>query len=226
MKYHEKEEVIGMKEMFGIKNKGLAVIAAVLILVSVCAGVVSVEVGSNETNSGDRLGANSGLYEGDSLNLSVPLLVNENETKAEKLILLKVREKKEEENITMTSRKISEALKSRSYLTASKEGDSKLTPSSAMAVSQIEKPSSQLTITIMDETTASGEWLMHLPAEYATYIPYEKERFEKNIEGVEKGMEDLFLQDVQNINITEGNETLLVTFNLKSDYANSFVTGK
>jgi len=67
---------------------------------------------------------------------------------------------------------------------------------------------------------------MHAPGEYAAYIPFEKERFEKSVGDVERGIEDLFLQDVQDINITEGDETLLMTFNLKGDYTNSFVTGK
>jgi hypothetical protein len=54
----------------------------------------------------------------------------------------------------------------------------------------------------------------------------EWEQFEKNIESVEKGMEDLFLQDVEDIKVTEENETLIVRFNLKTDYTDGFVTGK
>ena len=38
-------------------------------------------------------------------------------------------------------------------------------------------------------------------------------------------MEDLFLQDVQDIEITEEPETLIITFKLKGDYTNGFVTG-
>ncbi|MEA1998763.1 MAG: hypothetical protein U9N61_05500 [Euryarchaeota archaeon] len=87
-------------------------------------------------------------------------------------------------------------------------------------------PSSQLTITLLSETTASVRWVMHAPSEYAAHTPFEKERLEENVEGVEKGIEDLFLQDVQNITITEGNETIIITFNLIGDYANGFVTGR
>jgi hypothetical protein len=49
---------------------------------------------------------------------------------------------------------------------------------------------------------------------------------EENINSLEKGMEDLFLQDVKNIEITEGNESLILTFSLVGNYTNSFVTGK
>jgi hypothetical protein len=87
-------------------------------------------------------------------------------------------------------------------------------------------PSSQLTIALLNETTASVGWVMHAPEEYAAYTPFEKERLEENVEGVEKGIEDLFLQDVQNITITEENETIIITFNLIGDYANGFVTGR
>jgi hypothetical protein len=90
----------------------------------------------------------------------------------------------------------------------------------------LEEPFSNLTITILNETTASVEWLTHAPGEYASYIPFYKGQMENNIEDVEKGIEDLFLQDVEDIRITWGDETLLVTFNLKGDYANGFLTGK
>nr|QNO44835.1 hypothetical protein OMIELODL_00005 [Methanosarcinales archaeon ANME-2c ERB4]QNO46584.1 hypothetical protein DLPLDLPG_00004 [Methanosarcinales archaeon ANME-2c ERB4] len=90
----------------------------------------------------------------------------------------------------------------------------------------MKSPSSQLTITLLNERTASVGWVMHAPSEYAAYTPFEKERLEENVEGVEKGIEDLFLQDVQNITITEGNETIIITFNLVGDYANGFVTGR
>jgi len=90
----------------------------------------------------------------------------------------------------------------------------------------LKSPSSQLTITLMSETTASGRWVLHAPGEYAAYTPFEKEMLEENVEGVEKGIENLFLQDVQNITITEGNETISITFNLIGDYTNGFVTGR
>jgi hypothetical protein len=78
----------------------------------------------------------------------------------------------------------------------------------------------------VNETTASVEWLTHAPGEYAAYIPFEKERFEKSVGDVERGIEDLFLQDVDNINITGREETFLVTFNLIGDYTDSFLSGK
>jgi lipoate-protein ligase B len=56
---------------------------------------------------------------------------------------------------------------------------------------------------------------MHAPGEYVAYILYEKNRMEEWVGGLEKGMEDLFLQDVENMKITEGDETLIVTFDLK-----------
>jgi hypothetical protein len=59
--------------------------------------------------------------------------------------------------------------------------------------SQPEEPSSILTINILNETTASGEWFINTPSEFASYIPYEKKRLEENINSLEKGMEDLFL---------------------------------
>lgn len=93
-------------------------------------------------------------------------------------------------------------------------------------VASLEEPSSQLAIDILNETTASAEWRIHAPGEFATYIPYEKNRLGENVDSLEKGIEDLFLQDVRNINITEAKETLLVTFDLNGDYANGFVTGK
>jgi PKD repeat protein len=126
---------------------------------------------------------------------------------------------------TMTDRKITEELKSRPYLKPKVDNSNSIL-SPAMATPSIEEPSSELTITIQNETAASGEWLTHAPGEFAAHIPFEHEWLEKNIKGLEKGMEDLFLQDVQNIKITEGDETLLVTFNLKGNYTNSFVTGK
>jgi hypothetical protein len=88
------------------------------------------------------------------------------------------------------------------------------------------EPSSQLTINILNETIASGQWLIHLPDEFASYTPIEKDRLEENVDSLEKGMEDLFLQDVRNIEIVEGNENLIVTFTLKGDYTNGFVTGQ
>ena len=94
-----------------------------------------------------------------------------------------------------------------------------------VAASLVEQPRSNLTITILNETAASGEWRVHYPAEYVGYLLFAHERFEKNIESVEKGMEDLFLQDVEDITITEVGETLIVRFNLKTDYTDSFVTG-
>jgi hypothetical protein len=78
----------------------------------------------------------------------------------------------------------------------------------------------------LNETIASGQWLIHLPDEFASYIPIEKNRLEENVGSLEKGMEDLFLQDVRNIEIIEGDETLIVNFNLKGDYTNGFVTGQ
>ena len=95
-----------------------------------------------------------------------------------------------------------------------------------MAASSTEQPQSNLTITILNETTASGEWRIHYPGEYAGYMLLAHEQFEKNIESVEKGMEDLFLQDVEDIKVTEENEILIVRFNLKTDYTDGFVTGK
>jgi len=90
----------------------------------------------------------------------------------------------------------------------------------------IEELSSNLTITILNETTASGEWRIHYPSDYAEYIMFAHELFKRNIEGVEKGMEDLFLQDVADIKVTEGDENLIVRFNLNANYTNGFVTGK
>jgi hypothetical protein len=92
--------------------------------------------------------------------------------------------------------------------------------------SQPEEPSSILTITILNETTASGEWLINAPGEFASYIPYEKKRLEENINSLEKGVEDLLLQEVKNIKIIEGDETIILTFDLRGNYTNSFVTGK
>jgi|GEM_PF-5002919 len=92
--------------------------------------------------------------------------------------------------------------------------------------SSIEKPSSHLTLNILNETTAFVDWYIHCPGEYAVYLPFEQERLEKNIGDLEKGIEQLFLQDVQNIKITEENESLLITFDLKGDYTNDFITGK
>jgi Mg-chelatase subunit ChlD len=91
---------------------------------------------------------------------------------------------------------------------------------------QLEEPSSILAITILNESTALGEWFIHVPSELVSYIPIEKNRLKENVDSLEKGMEDLFLQDVMNIEIIEGNETLIVNFNLKGDYTNGFVTGQ
>jgi hypothetical protein len=98
--------------------------------------------------------------------------------------------------------------------------------SSTMAKSQPEEPSSILTITILNETTASGEWFIHVPSELASYIPYETKRLEENIDSLEKGVEDLLLQEVKNTKIIEGNDTIILTFDLLGNYTNSFVTGK
>ncbi len=95
-----------------------------------------------------------------------------------------------------------------------------------IAASSIENPSSHLTLNILNETTAFVDWYIHCPGEYAVYLPLERKRLEKNIGDLEKGIEQLLLQDVQNIKITQENETLLITFNLKGDYTNGFVTGK
>jgi PKD repeat protein len=95
-----------------------------------------------------------------------------------------------------------------------------------MAESSIEKPSSQLTLNILNETTTVAYWYIHCPGEYAAYLPSEREKLEKNIGDLEKGMEQLFLQDVQNIKITYEHETVLITFDLKGDYTSGFVTGK
>jgi biopolymer transport protein ExbD len=97
---------------------------------------------------------------------------------------------------------------------------------STMPKSQPEEPSSILTITILNETTASGEWFIHVPSELVSCIPIEKNRLEENIDSLEKGVEDLLLQEVENIKIIEGNETIILTFDLLGNYTNSFVTGK
>ena len=83
--------------------------------------------------------------------------------------------------------------------------------SSTMAKSQPEEPSSILTITILNETTASCEWFINVPGEFSSYIPYETKRLEENINSLEKGVEDLLLlQEVKNIKIIEGNETIIL----------------
>jgi hypothetical protein len=96
----------------------------------------------------------------------------------------------------------------------------------SIITSSTEGPSNNLAITILNETTASVEWRMYVPGPLAGYMPYEVDRLGRNIEDVEKGVEDLFLQDVQDIEITEEPETLVVNFNLKGDYTTGFVTGK
>ena len=50
-----------------------------------------------------------------------------------------------------------------------------------MAESSIEKPSSQLTLNILNETTTVAYWYIHCPGEYAAYLPSEREKLEKNI---------------------------------------------
>ena len=96
----------------------------------------------------------------------------------------------------------------------------------AAAESSMANPSSHLTLNVLDETTMVAHWYIHCPGEYAAYLPFERERLEKNIADLEKGLEQLLLQDVRNIKITRKNETILITFDLKGDYANGFVAGK
>jgi len=131
-----------------------------------------------------------------------------------------------EKDMTIANRKIAEDLKPKSGYKASKVPYSKLTSQPIMLTSSMEEPSSNLTIAILNKTTASVEWLTYVPGKYALYIPFYKDQMENNIEDVEKGIEDLFLQDVEDIRITWGDETLLITFDLKGNYTNSFVTGK
>jgi hypothetical protein len=92
--------------------------------------------------------------------------------------------------------------------------------------SQPGEPSSILTITILNETTASCEWYINAPGAFSAYIPYETKRLEEHINSLEKGVEDLLLQEVENIKIIEGNETIILTFDLLGNYTNSFVTGE
>jgi len=101
-----------------------------------------------------------------------------------------------------------------------------LTPPHPITGFSVEEPSSDLTITILNETTASVKWTIYTPGEYAAYVPFEKKRLEDEVEAVEKGMEDLFLQDVEAIKIVEGDDkTLFISFNLKRDCVDCFVTG-
>jgi len=95
---------------------------------------------------------------------------------------------------------------------------------------KMKEPSSTLTLTVLNETTAFGEWRIFYPCEHAGvgagHLRFAHELLENNREGVEKGMEDLFLQDVEAVQIAKEDETLVVRFNLKADYTNGFATGK
>lgn len=127
---------------------------------------------------------------------------------------------------SVTNRRTAEESETKSDYKTSKVYDSKLTYPRPTTCSLMEEPSNNLIITILNETTATGEWRMHVLGELAVHIPYERNRLERNIERLEKGMEYLFLQDVRNIKITEVDETLITTFKLKGNYTTGFVTGK
>ena len=131
-----------------------------------------------------------------------------------------------EKVMSVTNRRTAEESELKSDYKLFKVYGSKLTYPRTTTGSLMEEPSSNLTITILNETTATGEWRTHVLGELVVHIPYEKNRLERNIERLEKGMEDLFLQDVQDIEITEEPETLIITFKLKGDYTTGFVTEK
>jgi len=131
------------------------------------------------------------------------------------------------EKVATTSNRITTARKSESEsICKLPETYDFMLTNQPIIISSTEGPSNNLAITILNETTASVEWRMYVPGHLALYIPYEVDRLGRNIEDVEKGVEDLFLQDVQDIEITEEPETLVVNFNLKGDYTTGFVTGK
>ncbi|MBN1762118.1 MAG: hypothetical protein JW878_03425 [Methanomicrobia archaeon] len=150
----------------------------------------------------------------EGLNINIPMTVH-NETTTENY---EINER------DMTDRRIAGVLKPITGYKAQKVVNSKLTP--VMSASSVEEPSNQLMIIILDNITASGEWRIYYPSKYAEYLPFAHELFKNNIESVEKGIEDLLLHDVQDIKITRGDETLIVTFTLKGNFTNNFVTGK
>lgn len=72
-----------------------------------------------------------------------------------------------EKDMTIANRKIAEDLKPKSGYKASKVPYSKLTSQPIMLTSSMEEPSSNLTIAILNKTTASVEWLTYVPGKYA-----------------------------------------------------------
>lgn len=93
-------------------------------------------------------------------------------------------------------------------------------------VSSAEQDSRFLEITIEDNETAAVEWRIHYPGEVSVYLQVARQTLQENIADFEKGNEQLFLQDVQNIQIAEDNGTLVITFSLIGNYSDSFITGK
>jgi hypothetical protein len=96
----------------------------------------------------------------------------------------------------------------------------------AWAVQQ-DQHSSHLTIDILNETTASIEWRLYYDG-YSAYLPVAHQTLQDNIADVEKGIEQLFLQDVQNIQVAgdENGGILIITFNLVRNHSDYFITGK
>lgn len=89
-----------------------------------------------------------------------------------------------------------------------------------------EQVSSVLKINVTNEIITNVEWRVHYYEENSVYLPVAQQVLAENLNDVEKGIEQLFLQDVQNLQIVEDNETLVITFKLVGTYSDSFVTGK
>ncbi len=83
-----------------------------------------------------------------------------------------------------------------------------------------------LTVTIINETSANVEWHIPYLGEDSAYLPVVHQILQENIADVEVGIEQLFLQDVRNIQIAVDNQTLVITFSLAGNYSDSFITGK
>ena len=72
---------------------------------------------------------------------------------------------------SVTNRRTAEESELKSDYKISKVYDSKLTYPRPTTGSLMEEPSSNLTITILNETTATGEWRRHARGELAVHIP-------------------------------------------------------
>ncbi len=93
-------------------------------------------------------------------------------------------------------------------------------------VSSAGQDSHLLKITIEDSETATVEWRIPYPGEASVYLPVVYQILQENIADFEKGNEQLFLQDIQNIQIAEDSQALVITFNLVGNYSDGFVTGQ